>query len=239
MRRWSQAILLYGARGRSGADAEHPEVAACRTFLANHMEQAKREPCGGWVTELLVAEAGPGGLTLPEMVDIAFLLVVAGTETTTNLIGNAAMLLAADPQRQERLRGDPQSIGTFIEEVLRFESPVQRRPRFTTQPVETAGTIIPKNARVEILIGSANRDPEKFADADKFSLDRRPNDHVAFGAGPHFCLGAHLARLETTSVLSAMLQRSVDISLATPHERVPYAASFSVRGPQRMSLMFG
>ncbi len=239
MRRWSQAILLYGTHGHSGLEPEHPEVAACRRFLADHMKQAKRKPCGGWVTELLVAETGPDCLTLAEMVDIGFLLIVAGTETTTNLIGNAVMLLAADRQRQDRLRSGLQSIGPFVEEVLRFESPVQRRPRVTTGPVEIAGTLIPARSRVEVLIGSANRDPEKFADADKFDLDRRPNDHVAFGAGPHFCLGAYLARIETAAVLTSMLQRSACISRTAPHESVPYAASFSVRGPQRMLLTFG
>ena len=239
LRRWSKAILLYGTRGHSGRETEHPDVAECRGFLADHMERAQREPGGGWVTDLLVAQVSPDCLTLAETVDIGFLLVVAGTETTTNLIGNAAMLLADDRQRQARLRSDLQSIGPFVEEVLRFDCPVQRRSRLATQPVEIAGTLIPENSRVEILIGSANRDQEKFADADKFDLDRRPNDHLAFGAGPHFCLGAHLARLETIAVLSAMLQRSADISRTTPHESVPYAASFSVRGPQRMLLTFG
>lgn len=239
MRRWSQAILLHGTRGYSGQEAEHPEVAACRRFLAEHMEWAKHKPCGGWVTDLLVARGAADCLTSAEMADIGFLLIVAGTETTTNLIGNATMLLAADRQRQARLRGDPQLIGLFVEEVLRFESPVQRRPRFAALPVEIGGMLIPEKSRVDVLIGSANRDREKFSDADKFDLDRRPNEHVAFGAGPHFCLGAHLARLETISVLSAMLQRSADISLIAPQESVPYAASFSVRGPQRMLLTFG
>jgi cytochrome P450 len=236
MRRWSEAILLHGTSGVSGKGVEHPEVTACRAFLAEHMEGARRKPCGGWVTDLIAAQDAPDCLAQAELVDIGFLLIVAGTETTTNLIGNATMLLAADRQCQSRLRDDPQSIAPFVEEVLRFESPVQRRPRFATMPVEIAGTLIPENARVDILIGSANRDREKFADADTFDLDRRPNDHLAFGAGPHFCLGAHLARLETISVLSAMLRRSGDISRATPQERVPYAASFSVRGPQRMLL---
>jgi cytochrome P450 len=239
LRRWSEAILRYGARGQSGRETEHPDIAECRRFLADHMERAKREPGGGWVTDLLIAQVGPDCLTLAETVDVGFLLVVAGTETTTNLIGNAALLLADDRQRQARLRSDPQSIGPFVEEVLRFESPVQRRPRVAMQPVEIAGTLIPENSRVEVLIGSANRDQEKFADADKFDLDRRPNDHLAFGAGPHFCLGAHLARLETIAVLSAMLQRSADISRIMPREGVPYAASLSARGPQRMLLTFG
>jgi cytochrome P450 len=239
LRRWSKAILLYGTRGHSGRETEHPDVAECRRFLADHMERAKGEPGGGWVTDLLVAQVSTHCLTLAETVDIGFLLVVAGTETTTNLIGNAAMLLADDRQLQARLRSDLQSIGPFVEEVLRFESPVQRRPRFATRPVEIAGTLIPENSRVEVLIGSANRDREKFADADKFNLDRRPNDHVAFGAGPHFCLGAYLARLETIAVLSAMLQQSAYISRTTLRESAPYAASFSVRGPQRMLLTFG
>ena len=202
------------------------------------MERAKREPGGGWVTDLLVAHVSPDCLTLAETVDIGFLLVVAGTETTTNLIGNAAMLLADDRQLQARLRSDLQSIGPFVEEVLRFNSPVQRRPRFATRPVEIAGTLIPENSRVEVLIGSANRDREKFADADKFNLDRRPT--ITWRLGRAALLPRRVSRaLETIAVLSAMLKQSAYISRTMLSESVPYAASFSVRGPQRMLLTFG
>jgi cytochrome P450 len=115
---------------------------------------------------------------------------------------------------------------------------VQRRPRFTTRDTEVAGVLIPPNARIELLIGSANRDDAKFSKADAFDPSRDPNNHLAFGAGPHFCLGAHVARLETLAVLDAMLRHAPVIAQANPREPLNYVGSFSVRGPNRLMLRF-
>ncbi|MET1084601.1 MAG: cytochrome P450 [Burkholderiales bacterium] len=132
-----------------------------------------------------------------EILGFCILLLIAGNETTTNLLGNMLNLLADRPALWQRLRTDRNLVETVIEETLRYESPVQQLLRMATRDVEVSGVKIPEGEMVAIFFGAANRDPQEFPDPDEFRLDRELRDHVSFGMGIHYCLGAPLARAES------------------------------------------
>ena len=143
-----------------------------------------------------------------EIVSFCVLLLVAGNETTTNLIGNSAYHLMQQPEQWKKLVADPSLDRSLIEESLRYDAPIQGFFRNTTQPIELAGVTIPQDSKVMLLYGSANRDEGKFPDADRYLVDRQlAADHLAFGFGPHSCLGAHLARLEVRVLLRHALAK--------------------------------
>jgi cytochrome P450 len=139
------------------------------------------------------------------------LLLIAGNETTTNLIGNLLSNLATRPEVWQQLRTDRSLVETVIEETLRYESPIQRINRMSTREVELAGVRIPKGDRVTFYLGAANRDPDEFPNPDEFLLDRDLRNHLAFGMGIHYCLGAPLARAEAKITLNAFLDRFSEI----------------------------
>ncbi len=149
-----------------------------------------------------------------ELVGNCMLLLIAGHETTVNLLGNGLFLLLTDRSRFERMRRESDMLRPGIEEMLRFESPVQLGTfRVAAEPIEVGGVILAAGAQITLLFGSANRDPEQFPDADSFDLNRAPNRHLAFGHGPHRCLGAALARMEARVAFTRILERLPDLRL--------------------------
>ena len=155
---------------------------------------------------------------LDEMLSMLVLLLVAGTETTTTLIGNAVQELAAHPNAERRVRADPSLLPRAIEEVLRFASPVQFAPRRATRAMELHGVELREDDVLLCWLGSANRDESVFPDAERFDVTRDPNPHLAFGFGIHYCVGANLARLEARVALEALLRRTRSIELADEGE---------------------
>jgi cytochrome P450 len=143
-----------------------------------------------------------------EIVSFCVLLLVAGNETTTSLMGNGALALLEDPAQWKEVREDPQLVPALIEEALRYDSPIQGFFRNTLSETQVAGRTIPADSKVMVLYGSANRDPRQFEDPDVFRVRRHPEDHLAFGAGPHVCLGAQLARLEAEVLVRCFLERA-------------------------------
>src|SRR5581483_4284171 len=171
-----------------------------------------------------------------EILGLAVLLLLAGNETTTNLIGNAARNLLSHPAELAKVRADRSLVPSLVEEVLRYESPVQLLPRLTAREVELEGGKIPANATVFLLLASANRDERKFPEPDRFDVTRNPQDHVAFGYGIHYCLGAPLARLEGRIALDSLLFDCPAFTCTREH--LPQIASIIVRGVQTLPLRF-
>jgi cytochrome P450 len=194
-RRWSDVTLkLADMVTRSGDLAQLAgEVGAVKaemaTYLAGLLEERRREPQDDLLSTLMVAEIDGERLTREEMLGFFQLLLVAGNETTTNLINNAMLTLLEHPDQLARLRADRELLPSAIEEVLRYRSPLQAVFRTTKPEVEVHGQKIPAGKLVLPIIGSANRDPRQFPEPNRFDITRDPNPHVAFGHGIHFCLG--------------------------------------------------
>jgi len=167
------------------------------------------------------------------------LLLLGGNETTTNLIGNGLLALARNPEQQQRLRQDPRLLPKAIEEMMRYDPPVQMTVRTPIGATEVGGTEIDADCLVFVLIAAANRDPAQFPHANTFDVGREPNDHLSFGGGIHFCLGAPLSRLEGAIAIEAVLKRYSRLALADPDENLEYRGSIALRGLRALRLSVG
>ncbi|MEU9701189.1 cytochrome P450 [Streptomyces sp. NPDC047981] len=175
------------------------------------------------VSILLRAADEEGRFTNDELVSTLVLLIIAGHKTTANLIGNGVQALLTHPDQLELLRSRPDLAGSAVEEFLRFESPVYRGTlRVAAEDMEIGGCPIPKEAFVHLLMGSANRDPEAFDDPDRLDITRTANRHLAFGQGPHFCVGAPLSRVEGQIAFTTLLRRLPGLRLAVPAEELEW-----------------
>ncbi len=164
---------------------------------------------------LLAAEEEGDRLTVGEVMSTLQLLLVAGNETTTNLIGNGLLALMRNPDQLELLQRDPDLIESAIDELLRYDAPVQATSRIATEDVEIRGRTVRKGQNAFVLLGGANRDPERFPDPDRLDLTRSAEEHVGFGHGRHFCLGSNLARLEARYAIRGVVERFPNLKLAT------------------------
>jgi cytochrome P450 len=169
-----------------------------------------------------------------DLIATAVLLLIAGHETTVNLIANGMLTLLRHPEWLEKLRRDPVLAPRIVDEVLRYEPPVHFRTRKTLAEIHIAGTVIPKGAPLILLFASGNRDPNRFRDPDTFDPNRRDNLHFGFGGGPHYCIGAPLARIEAETALAALARRLVNPKLLI--DPPPYRPGASLRGPAQLRL---
>jgi len=191
---------------------------AARRELADYfrrlLPERRRHPQDDLLSLLIAAEEAGDKLSEGELLATCILLFIAGHETTVNLIGNGALALLRHPDQLGRLRDDPALIHSAVEELLRYDSPVQRTARITNTDVEVDGRTIAKGSMVVAAIGAANRDPAHFPEPDRLDIARRDNRHVAFGFGIHFCLGAPLARVEGQIALGTLLRRMPRMTVA-------------------------
>jgi cytochrome P450 len=208
-----------------------------RGYVADLAEQRRAAPKDDLLTRLVQAEVEGERLTQDELLGFFQLLLSAGHETTTNLINNAILCLIENPGQLARLRAEPRLLASAIEEILRYRSPVQAMFRMSKRDIPLHGQVIPAGKMVMAMIGSANRDPLKFRDAEHFDITRDPNPHIAFGHGIHFCIGAPLSRLEARIALSSFLERVKGFELASDAPWEPRRA-IHVHGPTHLPIRF-
>jgi cytochrome P450 family 144 len=243
LQRW----VFGGARfmgGRLRVDdlaAVGAEVAGMWPWVAEQLDEALAEPSApssrGDVLGAAAAGVHDGVLTADEAAFTLMVLLGAGGETTTSLIGNAVRVLAERPWLQERLRAEPNLVSAFVEEVLRFESPFRFHPRTARGPVELDGVEIPDRAMVVLLWGAANRDPSVFERPDELVIGRaNARQHVGFGRGIHYCVGAPLARLESRIVVTMLLERTRQFAL-DPDRPPRWVDSLWIRRHERLPIL--
>lgn len=196
----------------------------------------RKEPRGDLVSELIAAEDSGQRLTEEELRATLILLLVAGHETTMNLIGNGLYALLRHSGQLERLHADPALIRTAVDELLRFDGPVHLTARTALEEAEVAGTTVGAGEMCVVLLGAANRDPGQFPDPDALDVGRSPNKHIAFSAGGHFCVGATLARVEGQIAFETLLRRLPGVELAT--DDVRYRATVTLRGLEALPISF-
>jgi len=236
-KRGSNALvaMMSGAASRRPVDpAPLQDVAELFQFLRETVRERRRQP-GDDLVSVLVDPARDGVLDEIDMVQFVVLLLVAGNETTTNLIGNAAAALLEHRDALDRVAREPERVPALVEEALRYDPPIQVVFRTVTADTDLAGTRIPRGAVVAALLGSANRDERAFADPDRFDVSRDTRGHLAFGFGPHFCLGAALARLEARVALEALLPELVHCKRVG--QRNARIDSFLVRGRAHLDIV--
>jgi len=205
-------------------------------YLRGLIAERRRAPRPDLISAMVAVEEQGDRLSEPELVATAALLLVAGHETTTNLIGNGLLALLRHPQELQRLRDEPSILPLAVEELLRYDGPVQFVNRIPFEEIEIGGVTIPAGDTVMLVIAAANRDPARFPDPDRLDLARRPNDHLGFGFDRHFCLGAHLARVETEIALGALLTRFPDLALAA--ETLAWQPNPLIRGLRALPIRF-
>lgn len=214
--KWNDAILkmsyTVGATGPVEAIVQdfRAATAEMNEYLGELLPKRRRSPKDDLLTRLVQAELDGERLTQADILGFFQLLLLAGSETTTNLINNAILCLMENREQLARLSATPKLLPSAIEEVLRYRSPLQWMFRLTTREVQMNGQTIPAGRLVLAMIGSANRDPAQFPAANRFDISRDPNPHLAFGHGIHFCLGAALARLEARIALTEFFTRVKD-----------------------------
>jgi cytochrome P450 len=230
-KQWSSALIETLPQVPFGGGARLEEcIQPLVAYLADVIAARRKDPQDDLISGMIEAQEERDALTDQELLSTCFLLLLAGHETTTNLIGNGTLALLRNRTEWERLRAEPPLLPNAIEELLRYDSPVQGTVRVTLEKVELGGHAIEPGALVICGIGAANRDPAVHADPDRLDVGREDIRHLSLGLGAHFCLGASLARLEGRVVFGALLERCPGLRLADPSAEPEHRANFILRG---------
>jgi cytochrome P450 len=230
LRPWSNAIVKMYEYGRTTETEDAAETAAAEfvAYLRDLAAQRRQAPGEDLLTHLVTARDADGDrLTEDELVTTCILLLNAGHEATVNVTGNGLLALLQHPDELARLRADPALLPTAIEELMRFDSPLQLFERTATADVELGGVTVERGQKIAALLGSGNHDPAVFDAPDTLDVGRTENPHISFGAGVHFCIGAPLARVELQASFGALLARTSVLELAGEARRRP---EFVIRG---------
>ena len=236
---WSDNLALFVGSAQITPDKYDKAEQATRemgAYFRDLVAERRRRPRLDLISELIAAEEAGNALSEDELVASAVLLLFAGHETTTNMLGTGLLHLIQNPEQLARLRADPEYAETAVEEVLRFDGPIYAMVRVTNDAVVLHERTIAKGDRIFAMLNAANRDPRVFDDPDRFDIMREPNRQMAFGYGIHFCLGAPLARLEGRIALPRVLDRLGQITIATNH--LEWSDSLVLRGLKRLPIEF-
>ncbi|HJP66668.1 MAG TPA: cytochrome P450 [Actinomycetota bacterium] len=234
---WSDKVARIPSapdRYKSAAQRRRATVES-QAYLQNLIEEHRAEPRDDLLTKLIDVEE-QGHLSDDELVSIMILLLIAGHETTVNLITNGIYTMLRNPDQLSLLQDDPSLIVTAVDELLRYESPVQRVSRFSVEDFEIDGKVIPEQDDIVIMLGAANRDPAVFVDPDRLDITREDNRHLAFAAGAHFCLGAALARAEGQIAIGTLLRRYPNATVV--EDEVVWRNSAALRGLSTLPIRF-
>ena len=207
-----------------------------RAYFIAEIARRRKNPGTDLVSALVAAHDEAEALNADELLQFLVLLLLAGNETTTNLIGNGMLALGRNPGAMAALRSKPDLMRGAIEEMLRYDGPVQSTFRTATRDTTIGGTPITAGMGVFVIIAAANRDPAKFRDPEKFDITRESNEHMAFGDGIHFCIGAPLARMEGSIAIGAALERFPHLRLKNPDAPLTYKGSYFLRGLSRLDM---
>ncbi|MDQ1481452.1 MAG: hypothetical protein QOI44_2313 [Actinomycetota bacterium] len=239
LRKWIDVTMRYEPDGLSAEKAD--AIRLCGEYMEALVEDRRRAPKDDMVSDLLAAEITRAdgttrGLDHSEVLAFFTLLEFAGSETTARLLGWAAVLLARHPDQRAKLSENPALIGNAVEELLRYEPPSPIQARFVTQQVEWHGSVVPAKSKIALLTGSAGRDDRQYAEPDRFDVARTFDRHVTFGFGAHYCLGAHLARLEARVAIEETLRRfpTWDVD----EREIELVHTSTVRGPVHVPIHF-
>lgn len=235
---WSRAAVSF-----SPAEPFDPDISEKLiefiAYLRVLVAEKRANPGDDLLSGLVVAESEGDKLTEDELLSMMFLLIVAGHETTVNLIGNGILALFDHPDEYARLRGQPELLKSAIEEMLRFLGPVELSlPRWVREDTRFAGVELRRGDQIMVLLASANRDESRFPEPDRFDISREPNRHLAFGSGIHSCLGATLARLEGQIAFTALLARFPELALAVPRDELEWRDGTFLRGLVSVQVAF-
>lgn len=238
---WSDDQMAF-LGGRFPGDPLEParrageSTLAMNDYLRGLIAERRRTPRADLISEMVAVEEQGDRLNEQELMATTTVLLVAGHETTTHLIGNGLLALLRHEPERRRLQREPELMPLAVEELLRYDGPVQFVNRVPSTDIEIGGVTIPAGDTVMLVMAAANRDPAQFPEPDRLELTRRPNDHLGFGFDRHFCIGAHLARIETRIALGAVLTRFPDLALAA--ETLDWQPNPLIRGLRALPVRF-
>lgn len=238
-RHWSDEAVR--TLGDSTLNDVRRAIAARReleAYVGRIVEERRRDPREDLITALVRAEEEGDRLEMKELFATILLLLVAGNETTTKLVANGTLALLRFPGEWEKLRARPELVPNAVEELLRYDGPVQLTSRLVLADGELRGKEIRKGQQLVLLLAGANRDPEQFPDADRLDVGRPSSKHLSFGNGIHFCLGAQLARLEATLAFQVLIDAFPRLRLAVPQHAIEWGDNSVLRGPKAVPLRF-
>lgn len=239
IRAWSDALILASNRGKDVLMELRPRLDAFVEYLRELAEARRKEPGSDLVSALIAAEEQGQKLKESELIGMLFLLLIAGHETTVNLIGNGMLALFTHPEQLDRLKADPALIKTAVEEFLRYDGPVETSTyRFASEDLEIGGIQIRRGEVVLVALAAADHDPSHFERPGELDIARGDNKHLAFGHGIHYCIGAPLARLEGQIGISTLLRRLPDLRLAVAPSELRSRGSAIIRGLASLPVTF-
>jgi hypothetical protein len=237
LKRWSDDFMSINPvpQGPEHVTRVRATIAEFSGYLNEAIASRRRQPREDLITHLLQAEVDGKHMSNAEILDFLTLLLLAGLETTSHLLANILLFLSEREDLLEALRANPSLVPAFVEEMLRYDSPVHALPRITTTEVKLGGVTVPQGVLVLALLGSANRDESRYPDPDRFDLNRQ-QPSISFGHGIHYCLGAHLARMEARVGLEVLISRFR--GFVRPPGAVTWNQAITVRGPAALPLRF-